>query len=614
MSKRGRKEIESHVNIANKKSKIESDDTYEEDTYDDEISITNSTSDNDEDSSSLSDSMSSLSINDSSYEDLYYEDTLQTMQAILKHEKHEDFEVLNKKLTDVVTNINKGKTTLSAILASAMHDYDKKNAVELYGVFSAMEPHTLEYIQLNKLLYHMIHGDSIGSDIPTMNKILTSCTSREDRVKAFEHYNAFMNVSLSPSGLFSEEWYQMKRKINKLLNNNLSLEMLGELEQKESLLKAYQADPIDNMKVKILNLDAPIDVRKKLYDMYQLLNNSTDEHTKNTYKEKLRWYLQLPYNKQIIPHHINSNNVFVGSNNICSELYRLLNERMYGLNNVKEQILLHMNNKMKNDKSNSILALHGPPGVGKTAIVRCLAESLGVPYGKINFGGQIDSTLLIGGDSMWSRSSPGAIIKTLIDTKCSNCIILLDEIDKLTSSTKGIEVQNALLHILDKTQNDKFQDSYLSDITHNLSNVWFIATMNASDKLDIALKDRLHIVNIPAYNKEEMKNIIVKHTLPNVLTECGFQKEDIHISENACNYLLHHLRDEVKHTGMRSVERELKSVVSKLSFMQNADADQFNLSFKIREITLPFLIDESTMKSLLVKEKEPNSSYQHMYM
>jgi ATP-dependent Lon protease len=601
MSKRSRKEIESYINTSNKKSKKDSDETY------DEISITNSISDNDSDNdsdsseseeSSLSESMSSLSI-----DDLYYEDTLQTMQAILKHEKHEDFEVLNKKLTEVVSSINKGKTTLSAILASDMHDYDKKNAVELYGVFSTMEPLSLEYIQLNKLLFHMIHGDSIGSDIPTMNKILTSCTSKEDRLKAFEHYNAFMNVSLSTGGLFSEEWYQMKRKINKLIHSTMSLEMLKDLEKKELLLKSYQSDPNDNMKVKILNLDANINIRKKLYDMYQLLVSS-DEHTKNTYKEKLRWYLQLPYNKQIIPNH----------DNVCTNLYQRLNERMYGLNNVKEQILLHMNNKLNNNQSNSILALNGPPGVGKTQIIKCLGDALGIPFGKINFGGQIDSTLLIGGDSMWSKSSPGALIKILIDAKCSNCIILLDEIDKLTSSVKGIEVQNALLHILDKTQNDKFQDSYLSDFTHNLSNVWFIATMNASDKLDIALKDRLHIINIPSYSKEEMKNIIVKHSLPEMCVECGFQKNDITISENACHYLLNNLKKDIKSTGMRSVERELKSVVSKLSFMKNPDAKQFELSFKIKEVILPFIIDESTMKSLLVKETESKNTYQHMYI
>lgn len=607
MSKRGRKEIESYINTSNKKSKKDSDDTY------DEISITNSTdsisdrseSDNESDSgsdkseeSSLSDSMSNLSI-----DDLYYEDTLQTMQAMLKHEKHEDYEELNKKLTEVVSSINKGKTTLSAILASDMHDYDKKNAVELYGVFSTMEPLTLEYIQLNKLLFHMIHGDSIGSDIPTMNKILTSCTSREDRLKAFEHYNAFMNVSLSTGGLFSEEWYQMKRKINKLIHSTMSLEMLRDLEKKELLLKAYQSDPNDNMKVKILNLDADISVRKKLYDMYQLLV-STDEHTRNTYKEKLRWYLQLPYNKQIIPNY----------DNVCTNLYQRLNERMYGLNNVKEQILLHMNNKINNNQSNSILALNGPPGVGKTQIIKCLGDALGIPFGKINFGGQIDSTLLIGGDSMWSKSSPGALIKILIDTKCSNCIILLDEIDKLTSSVKGIEVQNALLHILDKTQNGQFQDSYLSDFTHNLSNVWFIATMNSSAKLDIALKDRLHIINIPSYSKEEMKNIIVKHTLPDICVECGFTPNDITISENACHYLLNSLKNDIKNTGMRSVERELKSVVSKLSFMKNPDAKQFKLSFKIKEVNTPFIIDESTMKSLLVKETESKNTYQHMYI
>src|SRR5690606_24425082 len=118
------------------------------------------------------------------------------------------------------------------------------------------------------------------------------------------------------------------------------------------------------------------------------------------------------------------------------------------------------------------------PGVGKTKLVKTFAKLSGLDFEIINLGGMHDSTMLKGSDSVWARASPSLLIQFLAKFKSSNVIILLDEIDKISDTEKGLEVQHALLHLLDPTQNNTYQDLYLNDFSHDLSNIWFIPTMN----------------------------------------------------------------------------------------------------------------------------------------
>lgn len=545
--------------------------------------------------SSLSDSFSSLSIDDTNNGEVDY-------HAILEEENEGKNAHLSTELNRITAKIQQSQVTLTSILACKLHDYDKETAVELFGILNTCDRNSLEYIQLNKLLCHMVTSDEIiENDMPTINKILRACISKEDKLKAIELYNMFYNVSVSNGDLYSEEWYLLKKKINSIISKKRSKEELALLEEKEKEVKNYQQQKMD-MKTIILNLDADISVKKKLYDMYCSMVSSLDDSTKHSLHDKLLWYTKLPHNKQIIVKYDNISSY-------CTDIYNTLNASLYGMYEVKEKILIHINNRLKNTQYPSILALLGAPGCGKSAIVKCIAKAVGLPYNKLSFGGAIDSTLILGGDAMWKNSSPGMLMKLLCNSKCANPIILLDEIDKLTDSAKGKEVQSALLHVLDKTQNDHFNDNFLSEYPHDLSNVWFIATMNSDSSLDPALKDRLEIIHVPSYKKDELVNIMLMYVLPEACIEHGYKKEDITMSDNACYAILNNIKNDIKASGVRKVQEEVKNIVSKISFLDKVGyKEEFNLSFKLKQpISFPFLIDESTVKSLMKKKTSDNN-------
>ena len=563
----------------------------------------------------ISDSVSSLSLSTCSEEDecIGEMDGIEMFSGLLKEEvKEEDLKPLNDELITLCQHMEEKKVTLSKILKAELTSFEKERAIELYGILMNTDANTFDYIELHQMLQNMIEGplhqsctletkhklskleDKLRLESPTLDKIMNAAISESDKMKATQLYYMFYSEVQ-----YSYEWFSIRKKINNILDKPVNMDEYLELERQEKLIKEFEYRET-HMKNKILSLNADLKVKKKLYTMYE---NMMDEDEHDKIKHKLNWLLQLPYEKIIKPN--------CSSNDYFTSIYNKLNNQIYGMEEVKEKILLHINNKLNGTGRGHILALKSPPGCGKTKLVQVLADAVEQPYAKLSFGGAIDSTLLIGHDQGWSGSSPGMIMQILARTKYANTIILLDEIDKLSSSVRGKEVQAALLHVLDPTQSTSFNDAYLNEFPHDISKVWFIATMNSDEGLDPALKDRLEIIDIPSYNKEEMVKIMIKHTLPEACIKCGFNIGDLTISESAC-YLLLNMVD-VKSSGMRIIEKEIYNVVSKISFLHRVKGDAFNLSFKVPDFNgLPYIIEKKAIKNL-IKATSSVKSYHHMY-
>lgn len=564
------------------------------------------------DEESLSSSLSSLTLEESDEESLYNPMDVETFKSILieENDNQDELKELSNELDNVYENIKNKQVTLTKILKSNLQTFEKEKAVELFGILYNTDHHTHDYMQLHKTLSDMLELSSSQAknndlniklkelhskmilETPTLDKIISAPISESDRMMAIEQFNIFYELGLTPSGLYSPEWFALRKKINLIINKKIDLQEYTLLNQKEDELKKLIQYEQYDLKSKILKLDADLKIKKLLYTMYEEFMICDNDHRKEQLQCKLKWLTQLP-------HDCTLNNTYD-----CVDVYKKLNEKIYGMVQVKEQMLLHLNNKQYCKKNNKIMSLKGISGCGKTSIVKALASATNTPMEKLSFGGAIDSSILLGSNQVWSHAGPSLILQMLARQGYSDIIILLDEIDKLTTSTKGIEVQNALLHILDYTQNDAFNDAYLDEYAHNLSHIWFIATLNDDSLLSQPLRDRLDIVNLPGYNKEDMILIIKNHTLPDACIQCGLNKTDLSIVDSACYLLLNHLYKDIKESGMRLVEKELNSIVSKISFL-NLNKN-ISLSFKLKDFnSYPYVITKKTIKSLI------NHQHQH---
>lgn len=576
---------------------------------------------------SLSQSLSTLSISDDSssiVEEIEDEEPLLLdsvdYKAILADENTQDsvqFEVLSQELTKICNHLNDKKVTLTKILQSNLQTYEKERAVELFGVlFSIPEINSLEYIQLNKTLHDMIDNSSLQNkdesidkklkalhdkmiyETPTLDKIMNAPISDTDRMMAVEYFNTFYHLGLSHGGLYSQEWFSLRKKINMIIDRKIkNKKEYDELEKREAEIKKYELNEQHDLKKKILNLEAPLHIKKIIYQLYEEMICDTDQ--KDLLTHKLKLLTNLPHQKVL-----NRKFDFV-------HIYNQLNEKIYGMNQVKEQLLLHLNNKQHDKKNNKIISLSSAPGVGKTTLIKLLAEITNTPFEKINFGGNIDSSIILGSHTVWSGAGPSLILQMMARQGYSDIMILLDEIDKLGCTDKGFEVQNALLQILDYTQNDAFNDNYLDYYPHDLSRIWFIATMNDETLLSQPLRDRLDIIKLPSYNKQDMINIIKNYTLPQACLHCGLTKTDLSIKDSACTTLLHYMYKDVESSGMRLIEQQINSLVSKISFLHQHK--NISLSFKLDDFNdYPYVIKKLTIKALIL-HKPDKPKYMSMY-
>lgn len=253
--------------------------------------------------------------------------------------------------------------------------------------------------------------------------------------------------------------------------------ILAFYEQEEKRL-IHEAKPLKPIRYQILEKEASDQVKKELLEMHTRLQRyDTESSQYASLREKLKWALSLPYNKIIKPKLLSSDHT--GINRYCTQIKAHLDKKIYGMEQVKEEMLETVVNRITNPShKHGHIALKGKPGVGKTVICQTLANALGLPFERIALGGLKDSSLLKGSDNVWVGAEPSIILKALKRMNCANGIIFFDEIDKLGETVGGFEVQSALLHITDPSQNMEFKDDFLSEFPHDISKILFLFAMN----------------------------------------------------------------------------------------------------------------------------------------
>lgn len=325
---------------------------------------------------------------------------------------------------------------------------------------------------------------------------------------------------------------------------------------------------IKNLPIKDQILLTDLDVASKALILKKLedVQNNKSSFDSNKFQLWVKDILRLPMNKiRPLPVTIESGPVEVRQ--FLEKARKKLDNAIAGQDNAKEEIMDYIARMISNPNSRgNVLALLGNKGVGKTRLVRKgLSEALDRPFHVINLGGLQDPQVLEGHSPSYSGAVYGRFAQILISSQCSNPIIYLDEIDKVTSnaSEKAAQVHRVLTHVLDEEQNHEFYDEYFSGIKIDLSKVLFIASLNNIEDVDPILRDRLKIIKVKDLDMPTKLVIVKDYILPELCKDIGFPEDLIVFTDDVIRYIIQMKTDEEE--GCRQLKKNIETILQRLN-------------------------------------------------
>ena len=292
----------------------------------------------------------------------------------------------------------------------------------------------------------------------------------------------------------------------------------------------------------------------------------------------------------------------------------VLNEAVYGLNDAKMQIMQMLGQFITNPKAiGSAIAIHGPPGTGKTSLIKeGISKILNRPFAFIALGGATDSSFLEGHSYTYEGSTWGKIIQILIDSKCMNPVIYFDELDKISETPKGDEIAGILTHLTDTSQNNQFHDKYFSEVDFDLSKCLFIFSYNDESKVSPILRDRMYKIQTKGYDKKQKMIISNNYLLPKIRDQINFKSSEIIITDEAINYIIEHNCN--NEDGVRNLKRCLEIIYTKLNLyrLMKPGTNLFEQDLTLK-VEFPFTVTKN-MIDKLIKLKDENQIFKHLYV
>lgn len=292
----------------------------------------------------------------------------------------------------------------------------------------------------------------------------------------------------------------------------------------------------------------------------------------------------------------------------------LLDSAVYGLNDAKMQIMQMVGQWISNPQAmGSAIAIKGPPGTGKTTLVKDgISQILGRDFAFIALGGATDSSFLEGHSYTYEGSTWGKIVDILIRCKSMNPVIFFDELDKLSDTPKGEEIAGILTHLTDTSQNSQFHDKYFSEIHFDLSKCLFIFSYNDETKVNPILLDRMYRIHTNGYTKKDKTQIAQKYLIPKIQTEVAFKPDQIIIPDETIEYIVEHHTH--KEDGVRNLKRCLEIVYTKLNLyrLMKPGTKLFDKDATSIEVSFPFTVTNRVV-DIMIKKAESTWSPTFMY-
>ena len=291
---------------------------------------------------------------------------------------------------------------------------------------------------------------------------------------------------------------------------------------------------------------------------------------------------------------------------------KCLDEAIYGQNEAKLQILQFIAGKITNPQASGMsLLLIGPPGIGKTSLIKQgIAKALDWPFQFISLGGDSDASTFNGHQMVYEGSHCGKIVHSLIAAKSMSMVLMFDELDKISSTPKGEEIQNLLVHLTDSAQNSDFEDKYLSGIPLDLSQSMFVFSANDIGKIDKILLDRFTVIHLDGYGSKEKMEIAERFLLPGAMRQVNLA-ERVGVPKDVLSHIMETYAKEEK--GVRELKRCMDQIAQKLNMLRLFNSP--DLPFYIKDFSLPYILKkEHVDKFLKEKRASMDESVSRMYI
>ncbi len=396
-----------------------------------------------------------------------------------------------------------------------------------------------QYEDLEKLI------DYVTNNLPVSYELKQQVLEAED---INDRYQVIVSLLLSQVEVISiknELQKKVKVRVDKHQKEYVLREQLGVIREELGENADSEADEYEK---KLSELDAPDYVKEKTKKEIKRFRNMSSSSSESTVERGyIETVLELPWNKMSV------------DNKDLEHAAQVLDDDHYGLKDVKERILEFLAVRNLTSKGESpIICLVGPPGTGKTSIARSIASALEKKYVRISLGGVRDEAEIRGHRKTYIGAMPGRIVNGLRQAGVSNPLMLLDEIDKVSSDYKG-DTSAALLEVLDSEQNCRFRDHYI-EMPVDLSEVLFIATANEVSGIPKPLLDRMELIEVSSYTENEKFHIAKEHLVEKQKSKNGIKKEQLTITDGALKDII---RLYTREAGVRSLERTIGKLCRK---------------------------------------------------